>query len=52
MPKLPIISGKKLLRLLKNNGYLVIRKKGSHVFIDNPENDLGTVIPINSNEDL
>jgi len=52
MPKIPIISGKKLLRVFKKHGYIKIRQKGSHVFIENPENNTSTVIPIHQNEDL
>jgi len=32
MPKLPILSGKQLLKLLRKNGFVVVRQKGSHVF--------------------
>lgn len=52
MPKLPIISGKRLLRVFKKNGYQVIRQKGSHVFIEGAEGENGTVIPVHGNEDL
>ena len=52
MPKLPILSGKNLIRVLKKYGYREIRRKGSHVFIESEKGDLGTVIPIHSNEDL
>ncbi len=31
MPKLPIVSGKSLLKVLKKNGFIEIRQKGSHV---------------------
>lgn len=51
MGKLPLISGKNLLKLLKKNGYVILRQKGSHVFVESP-NGLGTVIPVHSNEDL
>lgn len=52
MPKLPIISGKKLLKLLLKNGFVKIRQKGSHVFIESNDSSVGTVIPIHGNEDL
>jgi predicted RNA binding protein YcfA (HicA-like mRNA interferase family) len=52
MPKLPVISGKKLLKLLKQAGYLEVRKKGSHVFVEHQSFERTTVIPIHSNEDL
>ena len=31
MPKQPVVSGKVLLKLLKELGYEVVRKKGSHL---------------------
>ena len=52
MPKLPIISGKKLLKLLKKAGYKEIRKKRSHVFIEHESGNQSTVIPVHANEDL
>lgn len=30
-PKLPQVSGKNLVKLLENMGYVVIRQKGSHI---------------------
>lgn len=52
MPKLPVLSGKKLLNLLIKHGYRAIRQKGSHVFVENFNGTLGTIIPIHKNEDL
>lgn len=52
MTKLPVISGKKLLNLLKKNGYLMVRQKGSHVFVESLEEGRGTIIPVHGNEDL
>ena len=31
LPKLPVVSGKKLLKLLNELGYQTIRQKGSHI---------------------
>lgn len=31
MPKLPVISGKEVIAILKKHGFIVIRQKGSHV---------------------
>lgn len=31
MPKLPVISGKKLIKMLTKLGYEIIRQKGSHI---------------------
>ena len=52
MGALPVISGKKLLRILLKNGYRALRKKGSHVFVESTDGKYGTVIPVHSNEDL
>lgn len=35
-PKLPVISGKDLIRVLETIGYLVVRQKGSHVRLRHP----------------
>ncbi len=52
MPKLPVLSGKQLLKLLQKNGFTVVRQKGSHVFVENTTGELSTVIPLHGNEDL
>ena len=31
MPKLPVLSGKYVIKILKKNGFTIIRQKGSHV---------------------
>ena len=52
MPKLPVLSGKQLLKLLQKNGFVVVRQKGSHVFLEDKNEELTTVIPLHGNEDL
>ena len=52
MSGIPVLSGKKLLRFLLKNGYIALRKKGSHVFVESNEGLHGTVVPIHGNEDL
>jgi len=52
MPKLPILSGKQLLKLLQKNGFVSVRQKGSHVFVEDKDGELTTVIPLHGNEDL
>ena len=52
MPKIPIISGKKLIKILVKNGFIIIRQKGSHVFIESLEKSNSTVVPLHKNEDL
>mgnify|MGYP001560158726 CR=1 FL=1 len=31
MPKLPVISGEKLIKIFSKLGYVIVRQKGSHV---------------------
>ena len=52
MPRLPVISGKTLLKVLTKHRYIALRKKGSHVFVESSAGKLGTAIPIHDNEDL
>lgn len=48
MPKLPILSGKEIIKILEKLNFRVIRQKGSHVilkrFIENKE--IGCVVPL------
>lgn len=53
MSELPVVSGKKLLRLFLKNGFVALRKKGSHVFIQSTlDKERGTAVPVHGNEDL
>ena len=52
MSKLPVVSGKKLLRALMKNGYIALRQKSSHVFVESADQVRGTVVPLHRNEDL
>lgn len=52
MPKLPIISGKNLIKVLRKNCFVVLRKKGSHVYMESEDGLLSTVVPLHANEDL
>jgi predicted RNA binding protein YcfA (HicA-like mRNA interferase family) len=47
MPKLPIISGKDLIKRLNKYGYVAIRQKGSHVRLINEKSDCKSItIPL------
>ncbi|MEA1985278.1 MAG: type II toxin-antitoxin system HicA family toxin [Euryarchaeota archaeon] len=48
MPKLPVISGKKLVAALKKDGFVEVRQKGSHVSLQKigPEKTYKTVVPL------
>ena len=51
MSDVPILSGKKLLQLLKAIGFEIVRIKGSHHRMKHPDGR-ATVIPVHSNLDL
>ncbi|BCW95142.1 MAG: hypothetical protein KatS3mg018_0624 [Fimbriimonadales bacterium] len=44
MPKLPVLSGKELVRALQRAGFEVVRQKGSHVSLR--KGDRRTVVPL------
>jgi predicted RNA binding protein YcfA (HicA-like mRNA interferase family) len=43
--KLPVLSGKELVRALSKIGFVPVRQKGSHVFIRHPDGRR-TVVPL------
>lgn len=44
MPKLPVISGKDMIRALEKDGFLIVRQKGSHISLQ--KGIQKTVVPI------
>ena len=50
MPKLPIISGKKLVAALKKAGFVEVRQRGSHVSMEKVtlNNTYRTVVPLHN----
>ncbi|HEY5595147.1 MAG TPA: type II toxin-antitoxin system HicA family toxin [Nitrospiria bacterium] len=44
MAKLPVLSGKELIKALKKNGFQVVRQKGSHVSLQ--RGAYKTVVPL------
>jgi len=48
MPKLPVISGKELIRALKKAGFVEVRHRGSHVSLQKitAEKNFKTVVPL------
>ena len=47
MPKLPVLSGLDLIKLLEKFGFIQIRQKGSHIVLKKttPAQTIGTVVP-------
>lgn len=50
MPKLPSVSGERVIRALKRAGFVEVRQKGSHVSLEKRTADkvLKTVVPTHS----
>lgn len=51
MTKLPSLTGKEIIHLLKKAGFIVDRQKGSHIFLKHNDGR-ATVIPIHSGETI
>ena len=51
MTQYPSLTGKQLVALLKKKGFLSIRQKGSHVFMQHPDGR-ATVVPVHSGETI
>ncbi len=51
MTKLPILRGDELVRLLRSLGFVLLRQKGSHVFLRHPDGRR-TVVPVHKGRDI
>jgi len=49
--KLPVLSSRKLCRILEKEGFIQIRQKGSHRFYRHPDGR-STVVPIHSGKSI
>lgn len=52
MARLPILAGLALLKVLRRQGFRILRQKGSHVFVENADGTCGTAIPVHRGEEL
>ncbi|MEK6953939.1 MAG: type II toxin-antitoxin system HicA family toxin [Candidatus Micrarchaeota archaeon] len=54
MPKLPVISGKEMVKFLQKQGFEIVAQKGSHVRLKKRTviEVLVTVVPLHGNADL
>lgn len=51
MPKLSPINSRKLIKILKKEGFIEIRQKGSHLRMEHPDGRK-TTVPIHSGENV
>lgn len=52
MPRLPVVSAKKLIKVLKKKGFFHDRTKGSHHIYINLERDISVSVPVHQGKDL
>jgi predicted RNA binding protein YcfA (HicA-like mRNA interferase family) len=50
-PKLPVLSGKELVRALNKAGFEVVRRRGSHHFLRHGDGRV-TVVPVHGKEPI
>ena len=43
MPKLPVVSGKELIRAFEKEGFFIIRQRGSHMFMRHSDRRVVTI---------
>jgi len=51
MTQYPSLTGKQIIALLKKKGFLAVRQRGSHVFMQHPDGR-ATVVPVHSGETI
>ena len=51
MPTLPVISGKELVNILEQDGFEIVRIKGTHCRVKHPDGRV-TTVPVHKNADL
>ena len=52
MPKLPRVTGRKVVSALKRLGFYELRRKGSHVTLHNPKTGATCTVPVHYRETL
>lgn len=48
MPKLPVVSGREVIRALEKVGFVRIRQKGSHVSLYRQSDERITLVPLHN----
>jgi len=52
LPKLPVLSGQEVRRILEAHGFQLVRQRGSHMVMQKPEDDGTTTIPVPDHSEL
>jgi len=51
MSKLPSLTGKQIVKVLRRAGFIVVRQKGSHAFLRHPDGR-STLVPLHAGETI
>ena len=52
MPRLPVISGQEVCRILSSHGFVQVRQRGSHVIMQRKLRDSTTTVPVPNHKEL
>ena len=52
MPKLPVVSGRDMLRVLERRGWVFDRQTGSHVIMADPTTGVTVSVPVHGSRDM
>ncbi len=52
MPRIPIVRAEKLIKVLKKNGFVHFRSKGSHQIFINRSKSISVSVPVHKGRDL
>ena len=52
MPKLPVVSGREIVKALKRAGFEVLRQRGSHVVMIRRSDKRVAVVPVHGGKDV
>ena len=52
MPKFPIVSARKLIKILKKDGFIHDHTQGSHFIFYHPEKKITVSLPVHKGRDL
>ena len=52
MSRIPVLTAKKIIRLLQGKGFRKDRQKGSHLTLFNPETGKSVTVPVHTGVDI
>ena len=52
MPKLRVLSGKEVCKIMSKHGFIEVRRKGSHIIMQKKEGNTTITVPVPDHEEL